>query len=558
MFKRYFLLTRPRMRYFITLLLIGLLSLCFTLGYAEEDTDPQELEPIGTVTFNFSVSGSAVSEEGVRVVANINASKTIVQNEKGGTISESANGNAKMITSDGTVSIVYQQNQKNQLDNPVKLEVFNNPKKAEFLIPMGSQAVAVDIPVKSSVTVTGGGNSITEHLEGVISGSIPGYSYGGQSIRKSVIISSWDGKTASGSFTKPVKVLVGPSSVLWFLDDESAHMTNVPLITGTVFFKWSLASQGLKADFNYSSVERGEITLDASNSTGKIQKYLWSFEPIGQTMPEGVRFDNSVQLEGKSVKVVLLAPVKVKLTVIDDQGNKDEQELEIPIKPREWKTSCTHDRQNIGAFQANEPVATNGDMPLTINWGRNVCALCDNVREEGAIYHPSANGNTFDPSGYNLSEVSTGPFTGTFYVKEYKIKIKRKPLLNVNFFPGAPFYDRNLENKTDIAQFRESTLDHESFHTQLLQEALHEFDPAKDLEALFAGERNELRDKADSILFQRETDLSNKFCDEAEVRKRLREKYGVLQGKLMFKNEGIGGDFVYKKLYYYNKLQSVN
>lgn len=365
--------------------------------------------------------------------------------------------------------------------------------------------VAVDIPVKSAITITGGSNSITENLEGTISGSIPGYSFLGTDIEKALIESSWDGKKASGSFTKPVKVLIGPDSVLWFLDEEATHMTNIPLLPGELSFKWSLESQELKADFEYFGVERGEITLDASNSSGNIQKYLWSFEATNQALPEGLCFDNSVRLEGKSVKVILLAPTKVKLTVIDDKGQKNVKELEVPISPRKWKTPCTHGSQNIGPLTANVFVASNGEMPLGINWGRNVCALCKVEKEEGAIYHPSAggpNGNSFDSSGYIISEVSTGPFTGT--------------------------------------------LDHEFIHTQLLQEALQEFDPAKDLEGIFSEDRNQLRDKADSLILQKEADLFNRFNDEDEVRRRLYQKYKNSHGILVFKNEGQGGEVVYK------------
>ncbi len=321
--------------------------------------------------------------------------------------------------------------------------------------------------------------------------------------------------------------------------------------------------EDLKAEFTYSGVKRGEIALDGSKSTGNIQKYTWSFEGLdGQAMPEGVRFDGDIKLEGKTVRVILLAPVKVILTVTNDKGMENTKELTVAIQPRNWKTSCKHDSNNIGVIADRVLKSTKGAPPLGIHYGQNTCALCAEKNESGSIYHPDGTGSgfnkTFDNNGYTLSKVEKGPFTGTCYVEKYNIEIHRRPLINVNFVPGTPFYNLNVKYKTDIAVFRQSTLEHEAIHTALLQEVLAKHDPAKDLEQLFGEERDALKERADQSLLTTETELLQEFGNDEEVRKRLYQKYKNQQGVLAFENSGDPEQpVIFVKLFYFNKQQSM-
>ena len=268
----------------------------------------------------------------------------------------------------------------------------------------------------------------------------------------------------------------------------------------------------LKADFSFKGLERGAIMLDGSHSTGEIKEYKWSFQlQAGTTLEEGVQFDPGVELTGKKREVVLLQPVEVTLTV-SDKEKKDRMTKVIAVKPRtrNWNTDSSHDPV---AKLLDDRETSMAGFPLKSNLGHNTCADCirDKTYDDSKqhILHPGVEGHgssnpTFYGPGFEIEEVTEGPFLGTFYVNKYKLSMHRLTRINHNLLPGSAFYKANKEYKnkegikvSNIDTFLKAVLKHEFLHTVLWQEYLSKNDPGKEVEKFFSGNRDELIQKAD-------------------------------------------------------------
>jgi hypothetical protein len=310
--------------------------------------------------------------------------------------------------------------------------------------------------------------------------------------------------------------------------------------SGTVTATLNAEFDSLTADFTVSGGERGKITLDASPSRG-ASNFTWSFAAATRgESAAGIKFDPGVVMQGKQITVVLLEPVEVTLAV--SNGRKTQKKTKtVDIQKRNWKTTLKHEPEPLPLTgEGTNLVCEGGQLLFGRAYGKNICALCTGkLKDEGAIYHPdgagTGTGRTWDGTGYQVEEVSAGPFKGTFYLSTYLIKIDRRALVNYNFFSNTPFYKINSgKYRSDLPLFFKGRQDHERIHSDLLQEALQKHDPAKDLEGLFADSHDGLQENADSTLLQGEGDLAGTFTDENEVRARLHKRYGNRKGKMNF------------------------
>lgn len=306
-----------------------------------------------------------------------------------------------------------------------------------------------------------------------------------------------------------------------------------------------LEEEKLKADFTVSGLERGLITLDGSPSKGKIKEYSWSFAKAGDEYPEGVQFDPGVKLSDKITKVVLLEPVEVTLKVTDTKGRTKEKKQLVAIKPRKFLTQF---KQSEGKrFKVEVPLisGTSGSLKH-LKLGRTVCGECykDDNSYAPHYLHPKgqsgANGLDWEvPGGYSIEKVSGGPFKGTFYVKDYKMNLHRRILINEHLWADDPggahchylnpdgmsFITYNkMQKGSEWAAFIASIKTHEQIHVDLVKEPLLQADPAAEIEAKFATDHTQLTKEVDLLISQLDQQCDEKD-QETTVRERLRNIY---------------------------------
>jgi hypothetical protein len=303
-----------------------------------------------------------------------------------------------------------------------------------------------------------------------------------------------------------------------------------------------LEEEKLKADFTVSGLERGLITLDGSASKGKIKEYSWSFAKAGAEYPEGIQFDPGVKLSDKIVQVVLLEPVEVTLKVTDSKGRTKEKKQLVAIQPRNFLTQF---KQTEGKrFKVEVPLVSGSFKHLKL--GRTVCGECykDDNSYDPHYLHPKgqsgANGLDWEtPGGYSIEKVSGGPFKGTFYVKDYKMKLHRRILINEHLGADDPggahchylnpdgmsFITYNKKQKgSEWAAFIASIKAHEQIHADLAKEPLLQGDPAAAIEAKFATDHTGLTKEVNLLISQLDL-LCNEKDQETTVRERLRNIY---------------------------------
>ncbi len=297
--------------------------------------------------------------------------------------------------------------------------------------------------------------------------------------------------------------------------------------------------EGVQADFTVSGSTRGaEIKLNASPSKGAITKYTWSFKAL-KPLPENVNFDSKAELTGEEVKVVLLEPVEVTLKVENGRVSHTKKKT-VNIQKRKWQTPFKHEKEPLPlAGNGTSLICYGGEYPLHRQYGKNVCALSLERNVDGTVYYPDGQGSgfskTWDTIGYQIEEVKKGPFKGTFYVSDYLLKIHRRSMINYNFFPGSPFYKINSgKYKSDLMRFYQARMDHERLHSDFLEQALQERDPARELERLFGTSRETLKEETDRLLMLIEDELYQKHADEDRVAAELKQKYGDETGIMNF------------------------
>ena len=282
-----------------------------------------------------------------------------------------------------------------------------------------------------------------------------------------------------------------------------------------------IPTRELKADFTFSGLERGAIRLDGSHSTGEVKEYKWSFQlQEGTTLEEGVQFDPGVELTGKEREVVLLQPVEVTLTV-SDRENKDQMTKVVAIKardPKNWTTHCKHDDKLAelpGEFNPE-------DFPFgpKTKLGENVCAECLEAGEiekwnrDNHYFHPGKKGigttnPTWHKTGFEVEKVTEGPFLGTYYVKEYKLRMSRRIWINPNYDENSIFFKKNIEKNTNVKIFKAALLYHEWLHTELPRQIVSKNDPGIEVEKCFSDTEDDLILKVNLII----DEISDKLLD---------------------------------------------
>lgn len=248
------------------------------------------------------------------------------------------------------------------------------------------------------------------------------------------------------------------------------------------------------------SVPRGEkVTLDGSQSRGEIDEYIWKISPGQDCTNSDVPGEwpvagKTVEKKGKTVTFVALCTVDVRLTVRGRAG-EDSDHGKAKVTPRAWKI------QNEGS--SAEVV----DFGETGTGGSNQCAH----EPAGVVSGHYLHRTQADP-GYTVKRVEDpeGPFDQELYLDAPNVRFKRREAINVAYVApagsvyaatGAPF-NAQLE-----AQIRA----HEKAHSDLLLGwlAAHRGrrDPMIRVEKLAGKDEQQLRDNAEAILSEAESEL---------------------------------------------------
>jgi hypothetical protein len=293
------------------------------------------------------------------------------------------------------------------------------------------------------------------------------------------------------------------------------------------------------------------VKLSGSLSTPahRITSYQWTLTPSSapEACPPGVPPKTYTD---KSVEVKILCPMTAQLTVTDKSGNSDTKTIDVPFEHRPWKT----------AIDKTTPPKAYGDVQLyNPNYvdktflGRNICTDDDItshttpnhwihrelVPEE---FNPKPGTKielTWEDTGYTIAQIDDekGPFHEWWYIREHKLHIKRKALIQAELMdkksatvlfnqdncPAGEFCDIDLL----IDQVKE----HETAHTDLVVEALAQKkvdDPAPLIEKLYVAPdpdgHAKLKELADRTINLQETKLAD-ASSEASVATRLKERY---------------------------------
>ncbi|HVO53792.1 MAG TPA: hypothetical protein VMT37_05195 [Solirubrobacterales bacterium] len=278
----------------------------------------------------------------------------------------------------------------------------------------------------------------------------------------------------------------------------------------------------------YSVVRAGKVKLDGSGSKpkSKIEKYKWSFKPIGSECPAGTPAKASHK-EGKQTSIVALCDVKATLTVVARNGDRDTASTTVNVKARGGKTWRTPFSQREVSGDPRTPHEApsasslgGGNYAFSLFGGLNV-SDCGRESESSEILCPllERGSHSWLGSGYELDKVDDpdGPFDGYSYVVAPEIKVKRAALINPAILPGSVFYKHNQEAGRDVAGFVKAVREHEglggalahSGHGQAMKEVLATAsgDPRRVIEQLFAPERGKAKHEVDSALHRIERKL---------------------------------------------------
>ncbi|HUP49775.1 MAG TPA: hypothetical protein VNA04_13395 [Thermoanaerobaculia bacterium] len=282
-------------------------------------------------------------------------------------------------------------------------------------------------------------------------------------------------------------------------------------------------------------VTRGErVELDGSRSRGAGLRYEWTFAPA--SCPPGLELNRQARLSGVRAQATLLCTTQATLTVTD--GHKtDSKSLTVNVVPREgeqWETSFTHLPED-GLLHGSAPfvrrtsAAGDRDLSYVVNFvgGENVSPT-DPSRDANETLEPFRQKGTWDNLGYTLEQVSDGgPFDGVWYVQQYRLQVRRQTLINRFLVPnGTPmrigsFYEETVRRGTDIDAWLEAIRAHEGMrdrngvlgHSGLIEKALREKDPAREVEPLLSRDRAALVRETDRVLREADSYLCQQSKD---------------------------------------------
>ena len=222
------------------------------------------------------------------------------------------------------------------------------------------------------------------------------------------------------------------------------------------------------------------MRLDASKSVGEISKYTWRFRLASESGEGGGGTTVGAAADaggeqgacssagsrpapyignGKILRMQVLCPTIVLLTVTDRNGAKTTDETKIDIAPRHWKTpkpSWVWKGEHLvpGTGVRFTSPLSNGDVILSQNEcsdGRDLDALCLPCESP----HPGQEecDQNYN-AAYQLAQVRHGFYEGWWYAKDRKLFIHRIGVLNPYLADHGPapensprdFYAANREN----------------------------------------------------------------------------------------------------------------
>lgn len=260
---------------------------------------------------------------------------------------------------------------------------------------------------------------------------------------------------------------------------------------GDLSYSWdlTLAEPQLvaRAKATPSPVVRGEsVTLDANDSTGKIDKYEWQFTPDGdcQMTPEAT----ALKLTGRSVTFKALCDFTAELTVSNGKASD-----------RAWQPVAVEARKGEAwtmKFKANDGGTFNRRVTADlIHAGVNQCTPHATDEITGHWIHTNApNNKTWRGSGYVLAQVQdSGPFRDAWFVQSQSLNVDRQERVNAEILPGGAIYKLNVSrgNQRDVNDWGVQVKAHETTHSALVKEAYEglgpDGDPAVRIEKLVGG-----------------------------------------------------------------------
>lgn len=281
------------------------------------------------------------------------------------------------------------------------------------------------------------------------------------------------------------------------------------------------------------SVERGtRVKLDGSDSRGDIKEYTWTFAANGGTAP-----NPGSKKKGKEVEVLLLDSTKVTLTVTDGRDTVS-RSIPIQVTAREaFKTRFTHVAAEGELGDGSCPRCVHngfdpktGAKTYTGGWegGENVCAVdppTAGVPEKPHIIHPKVDTLGADTHFVvERAQDAEGPWDGFSWFKEWKAEVRRQSRVNLYLREQGPpcdgvrenFYQGNLARGTKVVDYLAAVRRHERSHSDLMEQALKEMDPAKDFEARVGSDGAGMRSEATRRVKEAETALHSRAKDPLE------------------------------------------
>jgi hypothetical protein len=204
---------------------------------------------------------------------------------------------------------------------------------------------------------------------------------------------------------------------------------------------------------SYSATRAEPVTLDASNSTGAINDYDWTFTPESDC--NGMALSNTFEDTGTtpSLTITPLCSLNVSLVVTDAFGRTDTTSTEVQVSPRDepslWDddTSYTQVTDDSDPRQAALGVPEYDLHKLKFLGGENVsgCNTDSTLANPIICPLPDSNGNYLN-NGYTIGTISDpgpginggGPFDRYQYIATTSFTYQAIGLINQYLVPGGP------------------------------------------------------------------------------------------------------------------------
>lgn len=352
---------------------------------------------------------------------------------------------------------------------------------------------------------------------------------------------TWRGQafTGIGELGGSADSLYGEGTVSGSRDSYPTRIVGKTLFVDRGEFRWDLAARGgrkeppdsedeLRADPGgpYTVERTGQVTLDGSNSTGRIKSYRWTFERANGGCPAKNSHRN-----GRRTTIVALCALRATLTVSDGRRRSKPARTTVTVTPRKLHPISFARRAPRRLKKSNGGLAVDDhNACLGCKWGRVVCTR-DGLRGDQRSGH-TIHGGLIGHPGFAVASVHDpgGPFDGRWYVKDHTLAIDRTPLVNERLYPGDDVYNynTNARHPGDVDRVRRSVEAHEGLHIDVLKEDLERLtasrrDPVRRLEAAVGKTRSELMGHVSGkIIYEANEKLDDERRREARVHARMR------------------------------------